>query len=856
MKNFFLIFFLISSAAFSQKKTSLKQALSQLSKTHHIEFSYSEDIIQKFKTITIDSKLNLEQVLLSMSLQTDLVYEKIDAKNYIIRNKTKKTHQVCGVVFSQKNKQTLPFVNINCNNKVVVTNKQGRFNFSGILRDDIITINLIGYKQINIPVKNFDKNCKNIFLEEKVNQLNEIVITNYLTTGFTKTKDGSIVLNSKKAGVLPGVIEPDVLQSLQLIPGVQSPNETASGIHIRGSTPDQNLVIFDGMKMYHFSHYFGLLSAFNPYITNNVKLYRSGTHAKYGNNVGGVLDIGTDNDIPESLSVGIGSTLTHSDVFIKTPLLNKKLGFVFSARRSITDYINSYTNQQYANVVFQNSKIGEGLDDQNLRITNANNNFFYKDYHAKVIVAPNNNSKISFSYLYNLNDLFFTGENERSREHFEDDISIENQGFHFDWELGNIKKGLHKIELSQTNFYKNYDGNRSIENRTQDGINYNKSNTINENNLEYSFIKNIKKNYKWEFGYQFNFNDVRYNFNRTVSEQNGLVNDQIIGKAWNSALFSEHQLKLKEKWLLNLGLRWQYFGGIDKNYLEPRFNLTYKVNHHLNFKFSTELKHQSIAQVLDFREDGLGGLFDQFWALANKNVFPVLKSVQSSAGIGYQTNSWIVDFEVYNKSIDGILFLFDENEKGQKYFNGTNNIKGIDLLIKKDWNQYNTWISYSLSKSIYQFDDLNSSENFNGSFDIPHSLIWSHNYKIKKLEFSLGWRFRSGIPYTVKTAEIKNPNGLKIEFDELNSERLPNYQRLDFTTRYKFNFDKAKKVNGQFGLTIQNIFNKKNVLNRDYEIQTIIESQGPDRIIEKDVLVEVDRTSLGFVPNLIFRVDF
>lgn len=78
----------------------------------------------------------------------------------------------------------------------------------------------------------------------KTQHLEEIVIKEYLTLGVSKKKDdSSISLSPQELGILPGLTEPDVLQSIQLLPGVQSPTETAAGLYIRGGTPDQNLIL-------------------------------------------------------------------------------------------------------------------------------------------------------------------------------------------------------------------------------------------------------------------------------------------------------------------------------------------------------------------------------------------------------------------------------------------------------------------------------------------------------------------------------------------------------------------------------------------------------------------------------------
>lgn len=92
--------------------------------------------------------------------------------------------------------------------------------------------------------------------KENYNLLNEVLIDSYVTSGINKNKNGSIAILPQELGVLPGLTEPDVLESLKIIPGVQSPDETAAGIYIRGGTPDQNLIFWDGIKMYYSGHFF------------------------------------------------------------------------------------------------------------------------------------------------------------------------------------------------------------------------------------------------------------------------------------------------------------------------------------------------------------------------------------------------------------------------------------------------------------------------------------------------------------------------------------------------------------------------------------------------------------------------
>ena len=216
-------------------------------------------------------------------------------------------------------------------------------------------------EQTNIEFDKVDKRYYIIKKQPKVDlsktqQLDEILISEYLTTGIREGQDKSITVSPKELGILPGLTEPDVLQSIQLLPGVQSPTETASGLYVRGGTPDQNLILWDGIKMYNSGHFFGTISAFNPYITDEIKLFKSGTKARYGNRVSSVIDISSDNKIPESIKGGFGFNMTHIDAYFKAPI-SKKVAILVSGRRSFTEIFNTATFKNLAKRVFQNTKI-------------------------------------------------------------------------------------------------------------------------------------------------------------------------------------------------------------------------------------------------------------------------------------------------------------------------------------------------------------------------------------------------------------------------------------------------------------------------------------------------------------------
>ncbi|MGK0430514.1 MAG: hypothetical protein ACJARX_002191, partial [Psychroserpens sp.] len=110
-------------------------------------------------------------------------------------------------------------------------------------------------------------------------QLSQVVLPQYIVRGINKLNNGSYEIDFNQFDILPGLIETDVLHAVQAFPGIQSINETVSDINIRGGTHDQNLILWDGIKMYQSGHFFGLISMFNPQITQHVSVLKNGTDA-------------------------------------------------------------------------------------------------------------------------------------------------------------------------------------------------------------------------------------------------------------------------------------------------------------------------------------------------------------------------------------------------------------------------------------------------------------------------------------------------------------------------------------------------------------------------------------------------
>ena len=86
--------------------------------------------------------------------------------------------------------------------------------------------------------------------------------------------------------------ETDLIKAFQLMPGIRGGSEGASGLLVRGGSPDQTLLLLDGAPVYNVSHLFGLFSVFNADAVRNAQLLKGGFPARYGGRLSSVLDVG------------------------------------------------------------------------------------------------------------------------------------------------------------------------------------------------------------------------------------------------------------------------------------------------------------------------------------------------------------------------------------------------------------------------------------------------------------------------------------------------------------------------------------------------------------------------------------
>ncbi len=825
-------------------QTPLQEVIAELSASYNLIFSYGNEIIKnKIITLKVDND-PLDEILVALKSLTGLDFKKISKRQVIISSPFTKV-DVCGYLYDEKTNAPLSFASIiiEASQTGTITNDDGFFQLESIEENASITIQHVGYKDKIIDASQINSSpCAKIPMFAQSTTLEEVLIVEYLTTGIDKNIDGSITFTNEQLGILPGQSESDILRGVQLIPGIHSPDETAAGIQIRGGSPDQNLILWDHIKMYNTGHLFGMISAFNPNVITEAKIFKGGADPKYGDRASGVIDISSDKKITDTLHGGAGINGTHADVFLKAPI-GKKIGLVVSGRRSYTDIIETPTYDALSEKVFQNTKIEENSnlvvqeEEEENEQDISNNNFFFYDASAKVIIDATENDKILISGIYTDNDLTF--EVNSDEDLIIDDLQIKNEGASFSWTGTKLKNLHHEI----TAYYSKYNSDYLFTLSEEQAIEEQsiRQNIVKDIGFDLNVAYDINKQHGLTMGYQFSNNEVFYAITRESDFETPINETDLVKNAANT-LYGTYKFSSKNKSFFNLGVRLSHYSVVDKLYLEPRANIEYPLSDFFRVKATGELRYQPISQLIEFENTELR-LENNVWIHANDEI-PVLESTQFSSGFLFSKNDWNIEIDGYYKNINGLTSITNGiNTVEVDLSTGKSKILGLDILLKKKFQNFRTWIGYTFNDVEYTFLEIQDT-SFPGNNDITHNFRISNTLAINHWELSLDWLWRSGAPFTA--ANLVDD---EISFGPTNAQRLPKYHRMDLSAIYRFNINKKGSWKGQLGGSIQNIYNRKVPIAISYQVD-----ENPDT---GNVELEIIRQqSLGLTPNLMFRMSF
>ncbi len=777
-----------------------------------------------------------------------------------------------------------------------ITDKEGTYFLTGITQGLVMVVaSLDGFeeKKITLVVQAGMTIVAN-FTMEMTKMSHEATITAKMPLLTASDKISMITLTPRQIEILPSLGEKDIFRAFQLLPGISGSNETSSGLYIRGGTPDQNLVTYDGFTIYHVDHLFGYFSTFNPDAVEYAQLSKGGYESKYGGRLSSVLELTGKGGDDEKFHLGGGVSLLSFNGLMEVPLFGK--GSVLIAGR------RSFQSPLYENILdmftenlgtpMARSRPGGGMGGGGpfgAMFDTQPRSYFY-DLNAKATLNPTSKDNFSLSLYNGKDDLdnsremqlptqFLERLAERGIEiEFEGDITDVtnwgNTGSSANWSRQWNKSFTSQLVIAYSNYFNTRDRTTRT-NITKTDLEATEDapeprsferGSVEDNDLQdmtfrLDNIINIRSNNQLELGFQVTSNDIKYAYDVDDAGEEGGANQgpgsrRLIGILDREDQGTQYSAYLQDKWTLfnkltiTPGIRATYFDQTEDYYYEPRLSFIFNLTNRVKLKGAWGKYHQIVNRVT--REDVMQGN-REFWVLSNEENIPVGEATHTITGISYETEDFFFDIEAYYKDLSGLseyALRFtpaseDEDiDYNQYFYEGTGIAKGIEFLIQKKSGKFTGWMSYTLSNVEHDFPDL--SENpFPALHDQTHEFKLVNIYEFKKWTFTGTWIFATGKPYTEPIGIEEETIGERFTISrvivgEKNGARLPDYHRLDLSAIYDFKLGESKAT---LGLTIFNVYDRKNVWYKEFDV---IEGE----------LVETNVQLMGLTFNLFFSIKF
>ena len=806
----------------------LTAVLNELQERFGVRFNYASELIEDVTLAPPSGESSLEDIIEQLRQRTGLDFVLLSQNAISI---TAKAIRLCGYVRDKDTNEPLPYTTVQSKGKGTVSDEQGFFELPLENASQTVLIRHIGHRTIRREARFFNtSDCGTIHMVTEQQKLPEIVLSHYLIRGMDKLDNGAFQLDFDRFSILPGLVEEDVLQSVQALPGILSIDETVSNINIRGGSNDQNLILWDNIKMYQSGHFFGLISMFNPQITQKVALQKNGTSPAFTDGVSGTINMSTDNNINPVFQGSIGVNLIDANGFVDAPL-GQNASVQVAARKAISDFFQTPTYSEYFDRIAQDTEI---LVNDAL-VTNSDIGFDFYDASLRFLYRPSDRDFLRLNFIHTANEVVFNesaeiGNNEVERESRLDQSSIA-AGVYYERQWNDRFQTL--IDVYNADY-------------TLRGINANvlqdqrflQENLVSETGARLVAQNELYTNFILRSGYHFvetkvtNLDDV----------------DDPIFRRLEGEVLRTHGIFSELDWSstdgntsLNAGVRFNYLDKFNRQLWEPRLSFNHRFLEHFNLEVLGEFKHQNTSQIINFQNDFLG-IERRRWQLSNDGDIPVIQSRQGSLGLSYQESGWLVNAVGFYKEVDGIttqsqgfLDSFEFVRTSGKY-----NAFGVDFLLRKQLQKWNLWMSYGYMNSTYNFEGLSETE-FRSNFDITHSITSGITFSTASLNLALGANWRTGKPFTTPVTDNEVIDG-EINYDSANSNELDDFLRLDFSAIYSTKIGKKSKL--QTGVSVWNLLNRENPINTFFRVNPQEEAQ------------QVLQESLGITPNASLKLLF
>lgn len=798
---FFLLFLAVPAISFSQHiilnldAEPLNEVLIRLSISYGIQISFDDRNLSQYE-ITMDKSFETAESALN-ELLTGLPLElKQRGDVFVIIQQKKsfipKSFCIKGQVLEKGTMEPLPYANIQVNGTGMAADLKGSFTFISI-SDSIFNVRVshLGYYIKDTVVRSSEH--LNFMLTPSIIGLTEVVIKNSLVEKSTLAgrEAGMMKLNHLVASFLPGFGDNSVFNLLRLQPGILAAGEQTNELIIWGCYEGQSKVIFDGFTIYGLKNFNDNISAFNPLMAKDIEVFKGGYDARFGERVGGIVNITGKNGNTENTSFSVNLNNMTLNGMIEVPIARSG-SLVIALRHT---YYELYNPGDISSILGKR----RGKDSTNSVDVTVVPDYRFRDMNIKYSAKIKERDFFYIS-LYGGNDRF-----SYDIEEPVDNLSItKNTEERNTQSGGTIFYGTNWNNGYSTNFSLNYSVLKSkysdyllVERTNQQIIKEYKDlkaeNHIRENSVQVDNRFPVHPAHTLEGGMIFLSNRIEL-----AEDTFNIVQASIRDTARRITLFFQDNMTIKKIIQVKAGIRLTQALYLGKFYPEPRISLSITAGTAFKINAAWGKYNQYVTKSSTL--DDLGN-YRYIWTICDDEQIPVLGSYHYVLGTSYYKNDLTISVEGYYKDVSGLTrYVRNTSINLEGIYKGIGRSYGVDFLLKKDYKWLSAWLSYSIGKSEELFEYFKKEEYRRSPQDQRHEVKVAALANLDPFFISADYVFGSGFPL--------GP-GILAE-----SEADLTYSRLDVSFIYKF---LNRRVKGEVGLSVLNVMNTQNIKYANFE---------------------------------------
>ncbi len=813
------------------ERVPLREVLDQIEEQTGLSFSYSSRLVDDLEPVSIQvTGEPLEQVLEVLFTEQKVRFEIVERQ--IVLRKARRIRieveasidtpepggtlvqfTISGFVKDMRTGEVLIGATVSIPGGLLgtITNNYGFYSLT--LKEEVeeLICSFVGYRRMVIPVAGTSSQSVQFTLEEELARLSEVTIYSSEQENIIRTSRSSEErIRPESIRKMPALFgEKDVIKSLAAIPGIKFFGDGSTIFYVRGGGRDQNMITIDEAPVYNPTHLLGFFSTIVPDAIKDVKIYKGDFPASYGGRLSSLIDIRTKDGNMNRFGMDGSLGLLSSRLSLEGPIWKEHISFFISGRRSY---------------------ITRPLQEFNPQI----NDLHFSDFHLKLNYHINTKNRVFFSMFRSVDNF-----EQQNRDEHSSGINWQNSTTTLRWNHLFSDRLFSNLTLLGSTY--DYYLNTHIENND-----YWKSH-IDNVSLKYDFTWYVQPDNTFRFGMltAAHFHNPGNYYRNGQEFDPGL--DLSTKYTREYAFYASNQFIINNKLSIRAGIRmtiWQNVGyateydvvkttGSDferdslviTEYpagevyhqsfsLDPRLSMIYQPGTRHIFKLS----YSRTSQFQYLITNSISPFTSlEVWLPAGPNVDPQYAH-QFTLGYTHRFNvpGLSFDIETYFK---GMHNLIDYRDHARMLLNplveyelrfGNGKGYGVEVILNREYGTLNGWISYTLSRAIYQVDEINQGNPYPAYSDRPHDfsiyLSWLLN---PRLTLTGNFIYMTGAPFTTPTGFYFYDNHQVPIYAERNNDRLPDYHRLDVALNWHLS-KPERKFQHELIFSVYNLYNRKN----------------------------------------------